>query len=387
MRMMTVSLPRFFVPGLLIFLLLFSTGSWLSQIKPLWNDEIFTQIHNIERKSYTDILRGRLEEANPCPLFYLVQKAVIDAAGYRFPGTWDHEWTIHDPSSQRILRFFPNVMMSLSMVILLCFFARAFGWPVGMYALGVALASPMVWAYWAEARPYALWFFLTIVQSVLFVRAAGPERPSGGTWKGLFLVHALLALSVVFGVVQAVVGSFLIWYAVDRNWKKWLLPLVVPLGLALYYYPDTAAFKFRLVHSFSLIAANIPPERLAIFLIYGGLGAWGILKKKRDVDQPLSRAGKYFFLFISLMLLLALAMLGIFKVRSAPGLEGFEVSARYFLFLTPLGIVATTVFSVHFLQLFKARSWMWLNTLLVLGGLLIIRLLRTVWELIGALLS
>src|SRR5690349_4901213 len=79
-----------------IFALCLVIGYHLSLRRPLWNDEIHSQVNVIDAKSYQDIIFFRIRnlEGNACPLFYLIQKGISDLFQYRFPLTWQHEWGI-----------------------------------------------------------------------------------------------------------------------------------------------------------------------------------------------------------------------------------------------------------------------------------------------------
>src|SRR3989338_4552810 len=166
---MKQKLPLKILTGFL-FLILLAIGFVLAVRKPLWNDEIFTQTRNIDQASYAAILTGKIVEGNNCPIFYLIQKGVCDLVQYRFPKVWDsREWEFSDLRSQLILRIMPNIFTAGTLAIIFYFFARYYSFGAGVYGLLVALSSLMVWGYWVEARPYPLWFFLTIVQSMLYI--------------------------------------------------------------------------------------------------------------------------------------------------------------------------------------------------------------------------
>src|SRR3989338_7702020 len=123
---------------------LFFIGIFLSQRKSLWNDELYTQTISVERPSYRDIVEGHLGEGNNFPLFYLIQKAVCDLAGYRLGDKWHNEWQLSEPRGQVTLRISSNFFMSLSLAALFYFFSNTFSIGVGIYALLVALSSSMV---------------------------------------------------------------------------------------------------------------------------------------------------------------------------------------------------------------------------------------------------
>ena len=223
-----------------LFLLFLSTGNYLAQRKPLWNDEIYTQVRTLDRLSYQDILLNRMTEGNNCPLFYLIQKGICDAFHYKFPFVWDGEWYVGDLPSQMILRIGSNVFMALSLTAVFYFFARYYSGLAGFYSLFISMSSFMVWAYFAEARPYALWFFLTTLQSLLFLRATVPSR----IWRWLAVVHLFLALTITFSAVQILIVSGLLWFLREKDWKRYVFLTGIPISVCFFYYWCSPHFKF-----------------------------------------------------------------------------------------------------------------------------------------------
>ena len=75
-----IQLNRPFILAALIFVFCLMMGHALSLRRPLWNDEIYSQVVVVDVKSYADILFFRIKnlEGNACPLFYLIQKTVSD---------------------------------------------------------------------------------------------------------------------------------------------------------------------------------------------------------------------------------------------------------------------------------------------------------------------
>ena len=405
-------------------------GYGLSQQKPLWNDEIYTQVYTLEGNSYKNVLLGRLPEGNNCPLFYLIQKGIGDLFQYRFPQKWQGEWNVVDARGQAILRLGPNVFMSLAIVSIFYFFASYYSWWAGIYALGVSLSSFMVWAYWGEARPYALWFFLTTMQSLLFLRLIREEKPGSSHWGWLVVTHWLLSFTVVFSIAQNIIVSSLLWIAKERNGPsrlfqtsltmfylnstdavntefttstprrcirekcsqgllkrctRYLLLTVVPSCIALYYYSQSLKVKFWFADSpLQLIYANIPQDRILLLIGYAlTLLFYSMGKNKENVRRILTLFGwdgRYYLALSALTFLAAVTLLTAFKLGDTHGREGFAISSRYFIYLTPIGIIATTLFSVHLFRVFKEQTWMRVNLVIGLGGLLIIRFLRTLMD-------
>ena len=356
-----------------LFLLFLSTGNYLAQRKPLWNDEIYTQVRTLDRLSYQDILLNRMTEGNNCPLFYLIQKGICDAFHYKFPFVWDGEWYVGDLPSQTILRIGSNVFMALSLTAIFYFFARYYSGLAGFYSLLISMSSFMVWAYCAEARPYALWFFLTTLQALLFLRATVPSR----IWRWLAAVHFLLALTITFSVVQILIVSGLLWFLREKDWKKYIFMTGIPVAICFFYYWYSPHFKFFFLETpWQLVSTNIPADRLSIAAGFGLLWLLSELRRNRNFVSE-SNAVEYLMLMISILAASFFALL-VFKMRQPRIIvDGFSLSSRYFIYLTPIGIIGTVLFSVHLLRAFRSQRWMFVNIALGLAGLLMIRFLRT----------
>jgi uncharacterized membrane protein len=159
-----------------VFLALLAVGFWLSTHKPVWNDEIYSQRHIIERMNYGELIGFKITEGNSTPLFYVLQKAFAESLDYQFPA-YNYEWHYVDLPSQIILRILPNLFMSMSLAMMFFYFARYYSLWQGIYALILALSSVMVWVYWAEARPYAMWMFFTTAQMLLLLSRLRAESP------------------------------------------------------------------------------------------------------------------------------------------------------------------------------------------------------------------
>lgn len=362
---------------LMIFGIVF--GLWLAKVKTLWNDEIYTQIYTVEPSSYIDILTLCFEEGNSCPLFYLFQKAVVDISRYPFPKEWTRQW---DTASRMLLRLPANIFMTLSVVLIFYFFARYYSWVLGGYALLVSLSSYMIIIFWAEARPYALWVFLTTAQSLLFLKMMREEGEKVSTIRSLIAVHLLLSFSVVFSMIQIAVVSFLLWIWKVRDLKQYVWLTALPVGICLFYFFHSPKFQFWFLEPPSLlIFASIPKDRM---LILGGyvvllLGSFAQRKVKRLklYAQDASWDGARYLALTSLMLLAACVLMAVFKLREVSPEQGFQISNRYLIYLAPVGSIAVTLFSRDMVKAFKGKIWLQGVVVLGLAALLILRISRT----------
>lgn len=359
-----------------IFLLCLAIGHSLSLRRPLWNDEIYSQFKVIDIHSYFDIilLRFKTVEGNLCPAFYLIQKGVSDLFGFKFPFPWEYEWAVSEPGSQVIMRLTPNVFMSLSIAGLFYFFARNYSWGAGVYALLTTLSSFMVWAYWVEARPYALWFFLTTVQLVLFLLLVKDKKENLLLWNWLAAVHIFLSLTLILSAIQIVLVSAVLWFFRERSLRKYLFLTAVPVGLCLFYYSVSVSMLYKYSISFphQLILRNLPWERIFILGIYFIFLMSYVRPKKKET---LPESGRMAVLLV-LMIAAALSFLVMMSLRATPGSQHSSLSERYFMYLAPIGILAAVLFSVDLWRAFAGRR---ARAVLLtgLGALLLLRLTNT----------
>jgi len=373
--------------SLILFFLLFFLGTKLSQQKPLWNDELYSQNYVVEHLSVLRVLKGEIPEGNNSPFFYLLQKAVCRVLHFQLPFEWKGEWNVIEPKTQLVLRLVPNFFMVSGIVIIFYFFSRFYSFGIGFYSLALSLSSAMVWAYWVEARPYALWFFLTTCQCLLYLHLTRDDRKNETGWPWLTITNLLLSLTSAFGMVQVTVISCLLWARGYRNLSKYFLALLVPLVVGLFYYVVSPKYNFFVRPDFmSFVYLNIPVERIGIVFVYGFVLLWG-WRKGFHLESFLSREalkpGISFFFLTTIMVIFSVVFTLFLKMKIVPNKETFDVSSRYFLYLTPVGIIAMTLFSDQIIKIFKRSPWLLMNLIILLGGLLVTRFLRFFIELAG----
>ena len=359
---------QFKILALLIFLFSFGIGLKLASLKPLWGDEIRSQSSTVNRLSYGQIFSGRAvssDEANVCPLFFAIQKAVGDAFSYKL--AIPHVDTyIYDAKSQIIMRLAPNFFISATLALVFFFFARYYSLGAGLFALGMALSSYSIWAYWAEARPYAMWIFLTLVQSVLWLRltAVQANREKILRWAGLG--NYLLALTIFLGAVQVAIFTGLLVYfkIVDlRQWRKLFWLSGVPLIISVYYYVWAAHHKYILTSGWDLLLPGFP-----LLWLFTCLGAGVLLFQQRQSAAILTYTGLAAFA--------AAGLLGLFKIVSVQGAPN-EVYSRHFLYLAPISLTAVVFLLLQLRSHFQANPWMRSNMAIIMVGLLITTALHT----------
>ncbi len=378
-----------------VFLVLLTVGFWLAHKRMVWNDEIYTQISSVHGNSYLDILRGRIEEGSVSPLFYLIQKLICAVLHYTAPSQWWTDMGFDDPSSRVILRINSVFFMSLAVGLIFYFFFCVYSPLAGLYSLLVALSSYMVWAFWAEGRPYALWFFLTTLQSLLYLYMIHQGRASETIWKGLLATHLFLSLTSVFSILQIVAVSFLVWIFLPglpcpsgrqaagrkKSWWSFIFLTVVPCILCIYYYIQGPKYPFWFDNGpLELINANIPKDRfilIALFVLFVFLYFYQKKKGLQLIKEEGMKEGIAYFMLTALMLLAAVLVLIKFKLTESSAHQGFQISSRYFIYLTPVGIVAATLFSLNMLKSLQGRRWLQTFLVLIIVFLLVFRIERT----------
>jgi len=381
----------------ILFFVCMLIGVGLSLRKPLWNDESFSQSENIEQFSYKELFLGQSKhEGNKCPLFYVMQKAFCQMVKYQFPFSWEQQWLLYDVKSQLLLRINPNFFISLSLALLFFYFSRFYSLWAGGYSVVVALSFFMVWFYWVDARPYALWFFLTVSQLLLFLNiiTKGKENKAVVSYRLLTGVNILLSLTITLGLAQIVILSFLLWIIHDRSLRRHLFLTSIPVSICLFYYfitPKTLTKYYPLSDPGSLLYACVGKGWVSFFFIYTiVLIGYFFYKKMKSPennfigDQNTFSIGRVFLVLTGLMYFFAGIILAMLMSRIAPPQEAAHyIHERYFLFLVPVAIVSITIFSVEIFRFLKKNKWMRINIVILLGGLLIMGYLETYMRLVS----
>ena len=374
-------MPLLFLSGL-VFVLLFLNGLDLAWHKPLWNDELVTQTGTIEGIAYKNMILGHLGgEGGVAPLFYLIQKGITDLTHFdpsdAFRGA---SWFYQEKYPQLLLRLSPILAMSLALTLIFYYFSLSVSIRVGVYALAVALSSFMVWSYWAEARGYALFFLLTTVQSLIFLHVLEQPQVSAGAWRGLSIVHWLLALTSILGMVPIIFVSVLLWMFKERRWGPYVGCMVGPLFLSLYYYVQSPKFRFWFKEGpMELMGAVIPKDRfliIAVFMVVL-LGSYWVRRGTKTIlfSQDFQKFLVYgVFVFLMIASYVGLCLLLIWKECLMT--EGFQISNRYFMGLAPIGIIATVMASLYLYRL-ASPWWGKMMVIIFLGSLLLFRMERT----------
>ncbi len=350
---------------LLVVLVVFMAGLWqgfrIAMNKPLWNDEIFSQMQSVDNISWKDIWLGHIQEGNNSPLFYSVQKIICSLSGYRTINLWKED----NVRIRCFLRIAPVVCMSLGLALIVGFFCAYYSFWGGLIAFIIAIPIHTTILIHTEARPYAFVFLVTAAQALflLYVCRFAKEPRYGA----LGLMNFLMALITWLSVIQIVAAGVILWLSGYRRVFPFLSCIGLPLFVAAVYYMNAIHLKFRFMPlgmPTAVIGANIPAVRLAAFFIFPLL-IWGwdrfISKEKNLFLWP-------FFFWSWLTFIGYVLFLGYLFAIQRPH-QGFEVSNRYLMSLTPIGIVCLTVAILEFL---KRPRRLWIKIVVWIGIALVI---------------
>lgn len=367
-----------------VFLITFLLGLWLSVYKPLWNDEIFTQVENVEVYSYKEMLLGDFEhEGNKCPLFYVLQKAVTTVLQYKFPFKWHHEWIINDIHSQIILRILPNAFMALSICMIFMFFCDRFSIFAGLLSLMVVFTTFDVWAFWLEARPYSLWFFLSTVQLICFFEIIADECADKKWFRYLAVINIMLAFTIVLSAIQIISLSMVLFIMGNRSFKKYILTTVMPLLIIAYYYlntPGTLTLYFPIEQPMNLIFTNMPKEYLYLIfpcIVFISISLINNLKnKQKNIVGFICENKITISLIFNLFLLLAASILLIFAFQSRvvdPSRAAHIVHFRYFFYLAPFSVFYIIFIFYYLMEQLASYKWLRFNFFLIFFTLIVVQ--------------
>ena len=349
-----------FIVSVLVFIGCLAVGLWVARHKPLWNDEFFTQISSVYPISYANQFLGHIPEGANAPLFYFLQKLFLQLIHYQTPYLWTDSYCYSDPYSQIILRINSIVFMSLSVGVVFYYFCRRYSWGAGFLSLLIYFTSFMFLNFLAEARPYALLVFLTSLQSVVLLRRIEQNQPGSENrlWIAMAGTNILLSFTSILCAGQIIAASIIWWAVKERDWKKYILMTLMPLGIILFYYLHAIKYQFYFdLSPVQLICDNISKQRFQILfiflfflLVYGAQQKIRAIKVEigEEIKKPLA-----YVIFMSLVLASSASVLLMLFLHAKGQGQGFAVASRYFIYLTPIGVIMTTIVCV---SLFRSLS-------------------------------
>lgn len=315
-------MPRNVILSFIVFLACCAIGLTLSSRNPIENDESYSQHESTQNLSYIDILQGKVREGNNCPLFYVLQKAFGQIIGFNLKTRWVTEQFVCEDNAQWIMRLLPVLFMSAAMALCFYYFIRRYNLFAAIIILLLFLTSHMIWIYWAQNRPYSLWILLTSAQTILLIEYFVFKNETRKFWTVLGVTHWLLCLCSGFGLIQTLLALLFIR-------KKWFFIFIAPALIGVMYAMLTPKYPFRVPTEWmSLIFSNLSLERL-VFLAVGAF----FLKK----FMPLS-------LWLCGLVGIGITLIVAIYLQHTTGNAGFELSARYLLFLLPASIIVLNLY-------------------------------------------
>lgn len=364
-----------------IFLICLGLGIGLSSRRALWNDEIYSQVSAIQRNSYQKIiLSGIKGEGNKSPLFYLQQKILCDV--FRYQASPDL-WKYADGLFEKIFLRLPTVIeISVFLALLFYFFTNRFNLWLGIFGVLIALSSPMLWWYWAEARPYGLWVLLTGAQMLLFIKMIESPLIGQNSWISMFFIHTALVLTSVISIIQITVVSGILLFK-NRSWMKFTFLFLIPAGLVLYYKPigNSHDVIFTLTID-QMLRDCIARDRLYILLFYPVLLILYLLQNKLPKAKFFINnfIVKVFPFFLSVGLMILTTVLFLIYLRRNATNTGQYIVSRHVIFLLPIGMITVTYLTGLVWETLR-NQWVRVVIIIAILGLLSYRLSR-VWGLI-----
>lgn len=372
------------IAAILVFVACLCAGFRIASHKLLWTDEFYSQASSVQGISYPDQLLGRIPEGGNAPLFYAIQKTFLQLIHYQSPSQWLLGNWHNDTDAQILLRINPVIFMSLSVGLVFYYFCRRYSLGIGFYSFFIYLSSYMLWAYWAEARPYALVVFLTTVQSIIFLNIIDQKPKSNNSNAGVKLaaVNILLSLTSILCLGEILAVSVLWWAFKERDWKKYVTVTLLPLILSLFYYAHAPKYHFYFggLSPEQLIRDNVSRERFDVLFIFLLLVCiyWAGRKNKmlKEAINPEILKPLPYVYFMLLVLAASAGVLGLFAMHATPG-QGFPITSRYFIYLTPIGVIATVILTVSLFKSLSKNRWLQWPLVAIIGFLLIQHFLKT----------
>ncbi len=355
----------FLIP-LLIPLLIFGFNK--TNFKPLWNDEINTQTKTLNQSYSNILLRNHVFDDSLAPLFYIQQKILCDLFRYQTPQEWlKGDWSYRDRYSNVFLRILPVFWMSLSFLLLFIYFSNRFNLFIGFLSLFIAFSTHILLAYWAEARPYGLWVFFTVVQLLLFIELIEAPVVGAKKWVWLSIIHIALSLTCILSFFQITIVSMILFLFKERRWNRYIFLLAVPLIFIYFYKPFLHSVTF-FCQVRDIFYSILPKERINIFQLYPLLLGLYFLQSKKLISPLFLNSTLLkiapFFIALFLMVFAVFIFLSYLWGHATGGVQ--VVTPRHVIFLAPLEVIAETYLIGILWESFKHLFWMRLLILAII---------------------
>jgi len=156
--------------------------------------------------------------------------------------------------------------------------------------------------------------------------------------KRLIATHILLGLTSIFSIgLIAAASCVMLFYRVE-NIRKYYLWMFIPIVTVLFYYFQAPRYDFYFdLTPEQMIRDSISRDRFYILIAFIIFWLFSIWKK---TTQPMNNA------FVALKFLIGafIATIGfmiMFKAGAKSQAQGFPVTSRYFIYLMPIGVMAS----------------------------------------------
>ena len=176
----------------------------------------------------------------------------------------------------------------------------------------------------------------------------------------------------------------MLWILGFRKEKRFYVTSVIQALIWVVYYAQTPQEYYYFkpeCQPHNLFFANFSAERLLVFLIFigGFVYVWSQARWKKwpdDFYAPLLRAWPLALFCIAMFVFTAIGMFK-FSTMKSGGPPYFEVSNRYFMYLTPLSIASISLMPSAIISALGRNRLLKVAFIILLGALLFYRLQRT----------
>jgi hypothetical protein len=243
--------------AILIAALFLAASLSLSEVRPLWLDEILQLIDTTQPSPTELIARLPGHHSGSAPLGYLVQQATLKITGY----------------SVRNARLAEGIFGAAA-VFTVALLAAELGLKWSWLSAALFAMFPIVLRYATEARMYSQALFFSVLATLIYVRLA--KRPSWSTAAAYGLAIAAAAYTQPYA---ASVGlAHILWSLIHRERKTALLGgAAFALALAAFvpwYLWAKASWVADIAHGGLRFSASAKTP-LMLFRELAGVGYWG----------------------------------------------------------------------------------------------------------------
>ena len=248
----------------------------------------------------------------------------------------------------------------------------------------------MLWWYWAEARPYGLWVFLTGCQMLLLIHMAEASFIKRKFWILLCLVHIALPLTSILSIIQTTIVSTVLFIR-NRSWVKFTALFLIPILIAFYYKPAGNSSDVIFVLTIDQMLRDcIARDRLYILLYYPVLLLLYFIQKRSSKIKLFTGnliVQSYPFFLAAFSMIVAAVLFLMYLQRNATHVGQYIVS-RHIIFLLPVGIISVIYLTGVTWETLRKPHWIRILMIISILALLLYRLkrilvlIKSVWHII-----